>query len=104
MTNTEKQKTSRRIAEARESGLDIVLDAYPKIVGALVKQAEGGSCPHAKLVFELLDPATKRGAVTPDEEEPPRQSLAEYLIEQLQLEPPPDSAADGACPGSTSGA
>lgn len=95
MSKNAKPKSSRRVAEARDKGLESVLAAYPDIVEALVEQAKGGSCPHAKLVFELMEPAAKRGAA-PDEAEEP-QSLVEYLLEQLQLEPPPEPS-----PGATS--
>ena len=83
-----------RIRNAKEIGLDLAVDAYPTIIEALVKQAEQGSCPHAKLVFELLEPRPQRNS--DDEEEPDRPSLAEYLIEQLQLEPPPDGSTESA--------
>lgn len=96
MSKKEKRNTSRRIAEAREKGLSLVLAAYPGIVEALVKQAQGGSCPHAKLVFELMDPAAQRGVAHEEDGEGP-QSLVEYLIEQLQLEPPPEPLPGAPC-------
>lgn len=96
MTKNTVRSKSARVREAKETGFDVALDAYPTIVEALVKQAEQGSVPHAKLVFELLEfcSASKRQE---DEEEPSGPSLAEYLIEQLQLQPPPEGA-----PGTTS--
>ena len=75
-----------RIADIWRQGLDTALDAYPKIVAALVEQAIDGSCPHAKLVFELLDrKLSKAGEEEVDDETP---SLAEYLLERLQIAPP----------------
>lgn len=83
-----------RVRDAKDAGVDAVLHAYPAIVSALVKQAEQGSCPHAKLVFELLEPASRRR--TDEEEDEDAPSLAEYLIDQLKLQPPPDFERDDA--------
>lgn len=101
MSKNEKHKASRRVNEAREIALAAVIAAYPDIVNALIEQAKSGSCPHAKLVFELMDPPVKRAAAREDDEEEPP-SLVEYLIEQLQLKPPPDHP--GAAPASPSAA
>ena len=97
MKNPEKQSEARRIADIRHKGLETALNAYGEIVDALVRQAKEGSCPHAKLVFELLDRKLSK-VVDDEEEEAP--SLAEYLLEQLQaLELPDGSDTTGAARG-----
>jgi hypothetical protein len=88
MKNPEKQSEARRIADARREGVDTALSAYREIVDALVKQAKGGSCPHAKLVFELLERKMAKAAVEDDEEEE-GPSLADIVLERLQLVAPP---------------
>lgn len=87
MAKRDRQSETRRISDARKSGREQVIAAYDDIVEKLVEQAKEASVPHAKLCFELLDARTRK---TEDEEEEDSTSLAEYLIEQLQLEPPPD--------------
>jgi len=83
---------SRRIAVARKSGRDSVLAAYDEIVKKLVEEAKKASVPHAKLCFELLE--NPRKAKDDSDEDDDHPSLAEYLIEQLQLTPPPDVGGD----------
>lgn len=67
-----------------------MLAAYPDIVDKLVEQAKQASVPHAKLCFELLDARARK---SDDEDEEDGTTLAEYLIEQLQLTPPPNEDA-----------
>ena len=82
MKNPEKQSEARRIADIRRQGLETALAGYGEIVEALVKQAQQGSCPHAKLVFELLE---RKLAKASDDEEEEIPSLADYLVERLQI-------------------
>ena len=89
MKNPEKQSAARRVAEVRRQGLEAALNAYGEIVAALVAQAKKGSCPHAKLVFELID-RKRTQAAEEDEEDGP--TLADYLLEQLKIV----GASDGA--------
>ena len=89
MKNPEKQSETRRIADIRRQGLDTVLAGYGEVVKALVEQAKQGSCPHAKLVFELLDRKLSKAEEDEGEEVP---SLAGYLLEQLHRREAPDRA------------
>ena len=89
MKNPEKQSEARRIADIRRQGLETALAGYGEIVEALVKQAQQGSCPHAKLVFELLE---RKLAKASDDEEEEIPSLADYLVERLQIVGRPDRA------------
>ena len=91
MTRPDKSERSR-IADVKKSGRDKVLAAYDKIVDKLVEEAKKASVPHAKLCFELLEDG--RGKAKDDEEDEDAPSLVEYLIEQLQLQPPPDAGDD----------
>ena len=96
MSKRDQQSEARRIAEAKKRGRDMILESYGDIVQKLVGQAQEGSVPHAKLCLELLETRAGKGADEEDDED--YTNLAEYLIEQLQLTPPP---SDDAPPGET---
>src|SRR5690349_635416 len=88
MSKSDKQSETRRISDAKKSGREQVLAAYDEIVEKLVEQAKQASVPHAKLCFELLDARSRKTA--DDDEDEDCTSLAEYILEQLQLEPLPE--------------
>ena len=63
-----------------------VLVAAPAILDSLITKATEGSYQHAKFLFDLLEPAaSKRAAKDDDVDDLPGPSLAEMLIERLQL-------------------
>lgn len=65
--------------------LKAISEDKDKIVEAMLIQARKGSYLHAKYLFELAGITTADDAGMAAHQ----QSLAQYLIEQLQLEPPP---------------
>lgn len=92
MTTSEKQSESRRISDTKKKGRDKVLAAYEEIVDKLVDEAKQASVTHAKLCFELLDATQRRSKEEPEDLEE-ESTLLEYLIDQLQLTPPPDNVS-----------
>ena len=66
------------------------LQATPEIVDALIKQAKGGSYQHAKFLFEFVQAEAPREK---EDDDLPGPSLAEILLERLQLIDPEDPDA-----------
>ena len=79
-TRSEARKTK---AEVARQGEQLVIEAYPDILDALIAKAKEGSYQHAKLLFDLVDAAPSKPK--DDADDLPGPSLAEILIERLQL-------------------
>ena len=89
MTSNETQSAYPTAAEVFQRGREAVLDAYPDIIDALIAQAKKGSYQHAKFLFDLVDTAPAKQA---EEESLPGPSLAEILLERLQIIEAEDAA------------
>jgi len=61
-----------------------ILDRLPAITQAMINQAEDGSCPHAKFLFDVVS-ATQAKAKDGDEHDITGPSLAELLLARLEL-------------------
>lgn len=70
-------------AQVLQTCRDRVLKAAPDIIDALIAQATKGSCAHAKFLFDLLETAPAKHK--DDEDDLPGPSLAQILLERLQL-------------------
>ena len=81
MTN-ETQPEVRETAEVLRDCRTRVLTAAPEIMTALILKATEGSYQHAKFLFDLLDAPAPQAS---GEEMVPGPSLAEILMERLQL-------------------
>jgi hypothetical protein len=79
---TKSNTKSNRDAAAIRSGQEKVLAAAPEIFDALIAQAIKGSYQHAKFLFDLLDFAPDESLA---EDDIPGPSLAEILLDRLQL-------------------
>lgn len=97
MTNPKAQSDPRPLtkAEVFRQGEQKILQAHPKIVDALIEQARKGSYQHAKFLFDLVDAVPTRPK--DDDGEVPGPSLAEIVMERLQLVDP-QSPNEGASP------
>ncbi len=70
---------------------DQVFEAAPEIIQALIAEAKRGSCPHAKFLFDFAEAIPPREKKDKDEERH-GPSLAEVLLERLDLMEPLDAA------------
>lgn len=73
-------KNKKTMAQCYEA----IFNAAPDIVDALIGQAKSGSCPHAKFLFDLVEAIPAREKKEKDDDLP-GPSLAEMLLERLQL-------------------
>jgi hypothetical protein len=60
-----------------------IIEAAPEIADALIAQAKSGSCPHAKFLFDFADAIPEKPK--DDDDDLPGPSLAEILLERLQI-------------------
>jgi hypothetical protein len=60
-----------------------IVEHLPAITQALIDEAEGGSCPHAKFLFDVVNAIPTKAKVD-DDDDIPGPSLAEILLERLQ--------------------
>jgi hypothetical protein len=84
MTTSDTQSDPRRPnkAEVFRQREQKILEAHPEIIDALIEQAKKGSYQHAKFLFDLVDTTPAKQA---EEESLPGPSLAEILLERLQI-------------------
>ncbi len=88
-------KTSEVLDVCREN----VLLAAIEIIDALIAKSKEGSYQHAKFLFDLLETTPKRAADKDGDDDLPGPSLAEMLIERLQLVDPQHAHAPGLAGG-----
>jgi len=72
-----RKNTERKMKKAPRT---TVRKELPKVLVALLDEAQGGSCQHAKLLFEFAN----AGALPDAKEQEKSQSLTELLLEKLE--------------------
>ncbi len=81
----------RHAADILRACREGVLKAAPDITDALIAKAREGSYQHAKFLFDLVTAALPKPK--DEDDDLPGPSLAEILLERLQLLDPEESAS-----------
>jgi hypothetical protein len=91
MTTNETQSAHPTFAQVMKECRQTIIEHLPVITKVMIGQAEEGSCQHAKFLFDLVDTAPAKPA---EEESLPGPSLAETLLERLQIVEAQDAAEE----------
>ena len=73
--------------EARKRASKLITGNWPQIIAVFVAMAREGSVPHAKFLLEVsslnCEKEKKAKEEVPEEEEKPKQSLAQLLLDTM---------------------